>query len=107
MSMRSEAPEQQKAFYHSSAWLKCRDAYLKSVGGLCERCADQGRTEPARIVHHKEYVSLENITDPEVLLDFDNLEALCQTCHNQEHHTIQSERFILDQNGRIIGVVGQ
>lgn len=29
-------------FYKSFAWKKCKEAYLNSVGRLCERCAANG-----------------------------------------------------------------
>lgn len=103
MSMRKEAPEAQKIFYNSEAWQRCRTEYLSSVGGLCERCESKGIIRPARIVHHKEYISLDNITDPSVLLSFDNLEALCQDCHNKEHHK-NSRRYRIDEFGRVIAL---
>ena len=101
MSMKAEAPEQQRAFYRSKAWLNCRTEYLASVGGLCERCEAKGIIRPARIVHHKEYISLDNITDPSVLLSFDNLEALCFDCHNAEHFKSR-KRYKVDEYGRVI-----
>lgn len=88
MSMRQEAPEQQKAFYNSKAWQCCRSEYLASVGGLCERCEAQGIIRPAKFVHHKEYISLANIQNPEILLSFTNLEALCFDCHYLFSHKI-------------------
>ena len=100
MSMRKEAPEAQKRFYDSEAWQRCRAEYLSSVGGLCERCESKGIIRPARIVHHKEYISLDNITDPAVLLSFDNLEALCQDCHNAEHFK-NVRRYSIDEFGRV------
>lgn len=100
MSMRSDAPEKQKAFYHTAAWLACRSGYLKQVGGLCERCLAQGRIHPAKIVHHKEYISIDNVTDPSILLSYDNLEALCQNCHNEEHFKTK-KRYTVDEWGRV------
>lgn len=68
-------------FYKSPAWLRCRDAYYKARYGLCERCGG-----PGKIVHHKIYLTPNNIHDPNVTLNWDNLELLCQECHNREHH---------------------
>jgi len=68
------------AFYHSAAWLKCRDGYIRSVHGLCERCGAAGL-----IVHHRELLTPANINDPSVTLNWELLELLCQQCHNQEH----------------------
>lgn len=100
MSMRQDAPEKQKAFYHSSAWLHCREGYLAKVGGLCERCMLKGIIRPAKVVHHKEYITAANVTDPEVLLAYDNLEALCFDCHQQEHFK-NIKRYVVDDDGRV------
>ena len=101
MSMRSDAPEAQRQFYDSVAWKKCRAEYRKSVGGLCERCRAKGLIEPGYIVHHKRYVNARNITDPDVLLNWNNLELLCQSCHNAEHGR-RKKRFTIDEAGRVI-----
>ncbi len=70
-----------KSFYLSAAWEKTRAAYLMSQDYICERCG-----QPAKIVHHKRWLNRENINDISVTLCWDNLEALCQDCHNKEHH---------------------
>lgn len=101
-SMRKDAPEEAKAFYHSAAWRKCREEYISKVGGLCERCLAKGIVRPGRIVHHKKYISVQNIQDPEVLLRHDNLEYLCQECHNEEHFKANNKRYFVDDFGRVI-----
>lgn len=101
MSMRQDAPEAQKRFYKSRAWQNCRAEYIASVGGLCERCESKGIIRPGKIVHHKEYISLENITDPSVLLNPDNLELLCMDCHNAEHFK-DRKRYSIDEFGRVV-----
>lgn len=85
-------------FYKSKSWRKCRESYLISKHYLCERC-----NEVAKVVHHKKYITKTNIYNPEVTLAFDNLEALCQDCHNKEHH-INKEKFKykFDDEGNII-----
>ena len=67
-------------FYKSTAWTRCRDSYYISQHGICERC-----NQPGKIVHHKYYLTQENINDPNITLNWDNLELLCQDCHNKEH----------------------
>ena len=101
MSMRVEAPEEQRAFYKSAAWLKCRAGYIKKVGGLCERCFAKGIAEPCYIVHHKEYITPDNLRCPEVALSFDNLEALCLKCHNEEHFK-RKRRYEVRADGTVI-----
>ena len=94
--------EYAESFYHSQAWHKCRQAYLSSHA-LCERCLSKGEVVPAKIVHHKNYITPENISDADIILNFDNLEALCQNCHNVEHH---GEEVILnyafDVDGKLV-----
>jgi 5-methylcytosine-specific restriction endonuclease McrA len=89
-----------KAFYKSKQWLTVRDAYMRSQHGLCERCG-----EPAKIVHHKVWLTPENINDPRISLSWGNLEALCQTCHNEEHHgkgSCVNDDLEFDSDGNLI-----
>lgn len=93
-----------KDFYRSSAWGKCRTSFIMYKGGLCERCLKEGIIKPGDIVHHKKYLTPENINDPTVTLSFDNLELLCQDCHNNEHHGTEAvaEGMRFDENGDLI-----
>jgi len=88
-----------KLFYKSKSWRDCRDAYFAYRYGLCERCG-----KPGKIVHHKVYLTPENINDPYVSLNWDNLELTCQYCHNEEHHgTVPAaEGLTFDEEGNLI-----
>ena len=93
--------------YTSPEWERCRAGYLKLVGCLCERCKAQGRITPAKIVHHKIYLTPSNINDPRITLDYRNLEALCKQCHEEEHNFCgrkQQRRYSVDDAGNIIGI---
>ena len=87
-------------FYSSKAWRDCRSAYTKSVGGLCERCKAKGRLRPANIVHHKIHISPENINNPDVTLNWSNLQALCRDCHAEIHKRV-AKRYRVESNGKI------
>lgn len=89
-----------KQFYKSKQWQNCRLAYLKSVGGLCERCLAQGKYTVAEIVHHKKHITKKNIGNPNITLSFSNLEALCRECHGAEHQG-DRKRFVVDEFGRV------
>lgn len=65
-------------------WRKIREAYMRSVGGRCEGC----ETEPAINVHH-----LHPIASGGELLDFDNLMAVCKSCHDNMHEQLRSGAF--------------
>lgn len=91
-----------RKFYKSSAWRKCRESYFQLKHGLCERC--QG---PGKIVHHKKYITLENINDPTITLSFSSLELLRQNCHNKEHHErygVTAAGLMFDENGMLVEV---
>ncbi|MFX4263109.1 HNH endonuclease [Pelotomaculum propionicicum] len=87
-----------KKFYKSRAWQDCRVAFFRSMYGLCEQCGAGGV-----IVHHKTALTPQNINDPTVTLNWDNLELLCQCCHNRAHgssSTSDDTRF--DEGGNLI-----
>lgn len=90
-----------KGFYKSAAWKSCRAAYAASVGGLCERCLQRGVYKPGEIVHHKVWLTPENINDPAVTLNWKNLELVCRDCH-AELHDARKRRYKIDPNGSVI-----
>lgn len=87
------AKEFAKKFYKSKEWKRCREAYIKSVFGLCQKCS-----KPGVIVHHKKHLTPTNINDYEVSLGFENLELLCLECHN-EHHKFEREKQYVTRKG--------
>ena len=92
-----------RAFYKSAAWLKCRDGYIKSVGGLCERCLAENKIVPGYIVHHKIHLNADNFNDPSIALNYDNLEYLCLYHHNLEHGiTGKKKRYKIDDDGNVL-----
>jgi len=93
--------EYAKTFYKSRAWEQCRNAYIKKTGGLCEGCLKKGQYNPAQIVHHKIHITPQNINEPSITLNFDNLEALCRFCH-AEKHSNSVKRFVVDELGRVV-----
>lgn len=73
---------------------------MKSKHWLCERCGGA-----AKIAHHKTWLNKDNINNPDITLNWDNLEALCQDCHNKEHNSNKEavqEGLMFDENGDLI-----
>ena len=81
-------------FYKSKEWKETQRLYKLSKLNTCERCGGLGK-----IVHHKNYISVENINNPDITLNFDNLELLCQDCHNKEH--FEKSDYFFDEQGMI------
>ena len=90
--------ERIEAFYTTRAWRKCREAFLKSKGGICEVCFSKGLIEPAVHVHHKTVITPENLDNPQITLNHDNLMALCEECHAEQHRT---KRWRCDAAGHV------
>lgn len=72
-------------FYTSTPWRRCRESFIRTRiatdGGRCQKC----HVRPGEIVHHVIRLTPENINDPEVSLNHDNLMFLCWSCHNEIH----------------------
>ena len=84
-------------FYSSRVWERCRKGYAKKVV-WCERCAKRGLTVPGVEVHHKIRLTPENIHDPSITLNWENLELLCEACHREEH---ARRRWRADESGHV------
>lgn len=67
-------------FYTTSQWRNARNIKL-SESPLCQRCLTNGYVTQAKIVHH----IIEVRDDWERRLEHENLESICQACHNKEH----------------------
>ena len=90
------------AFYHSRQWQELRDVILKRDAYLCRDCLIQGRIQPAEEVHHVQEITPQNIHDPAVTLNADNLISLCRECHRKRHGTaVQCKRYEVDAAGRV------
>lgn len=92
-----------RPFYNSSAWKNCRREYGAMRGWLCERCLRRNVLAYGEIVHHKIELTPDNVHDPSVTLDFNNLELLCRQCHAEAHDKkMQHRRYFIGKNGEII-----
>lgn len=67
-------------FYHSVAWKKARKLAIMKSHGLCVQCYEEGKIVPGRVVDH--IIPLKE--DWTKATDIDNLQYLCQTCHNRK-----------------------
>lgn len=92
------AKEYAKSFYESLSWKKCRKGFMQSKHYICERCGGS-----AYIAHHKVHITPGNINNLNIILNWDNLQALCLDCHNVVHgnsSTVNGVSF--DNEGNLI-----
>ena len=90
-------------FYKSSKWRECRNAYATMRGHLCEQCLRRNVLSYGEIVHHKIELTPENINDPSITLNYNNLELLCRQCHAEVHDKRKKHRrYFIGENGEVI-----
>ena len=86
-----------RKFYKSDKWKIARAIKIASVNGLCEECNNIG-TE----VHHIIHLTPDNICDPTITVNQDNLKLLCNECHNKVHGRFQGRaKYFFDEEGNI------
>lgn len=73
------------AFYCRKDYLTLAQACKVRSGGICAKCGKVFDIDELR-PHHKIEITLENLDDPNITLNPDNIEVLCADCHNTEHH---------------------
>ncbi len=73
-------------FYHSHAWKKKRQDFLIEHP-FCEQCRRQGRLTKATVVDHIIPIRMGGS-----LLDDENLQALCASCHTKKS-ILEGSRF--------------
>lgn len=79
-------------FYNTEEWGALAERKRKLEHYECERCRARGKVQDFKYtkldnikkvnVHHKKPLRLY----PELALDINNLECLCDECHYEEHH---------------------
>lgn len=87
-------------FYRCNEWKLARAIKIASAGGVCEKCGRVGEE-----VHHKIHLTPNNVTDPNISINQDNLILLCKDCHNKEHGRFTSgNEFGFDIEGNFIKI---
>ena len=94
-----------RSFYDSKEWKRTREYILMRDAYLCRKCG-----APAEEVHHIVHLSPENIGDPAVTMNPDNLISLCRDCHFEEHRGDHGRGrqheaaypYEFDENGQLV-----
>lgn len=90
-----------KKFYGSQQWKRVREHVRMRDKYLCQDCLMNGLYRPMDEVHHIQPLTPENINDPEISLNPDNLVSLCHDCHEKRHTTKPVRRYEVDDLGRV------
>lgn len=77
-------------FYRSKEWSDVRRVVISKrlVNGatICEHCGEAIYKPYDVILHHRQELTLENVNNPAISLNEDNLMIVHQTCHNEIHN---------------------
>ena len=68
------------AFYNSKRWRSLRKYFIQK-NPLCRHCERDGITKPAYVIDHIKPISIYGMG---VATDINNLQALCESCHNKK-----------------------
>jgi len=94
-----QTPDVIKKFYHSAKWKRCRSLVIHKYHGRCKDCGKAGHE-----VHHIIPLTEQNVNNPYISLGLDNLELLCQDCHNakrSDNNQVRSD-LMFDSEGNLI-----
>ncbi len=90
-------------FYKGTAWKHCRASFVKvrvaMDGGMCQHCGDRH----GEIVHHVIWLTPENINNPDIALNHNNLEYVCWKCHeNIKDPKKLNRRYTFGADGKLM-----
>jgi 5-methylcytosine-specific restriction endonuclease McrA len=89
-------PKELHRFYKSVAWQVAREIKMRDANGKCEKCGALGEE-----VHHIIKLTVQNVKDPAISLNQENLELLCKKCHNAQHKRFsKAQQF--DEDGNLV-----
>lgn len=93
-----------KKIYLSRRWRALRDFIISRDNGLCVRCGKIGT-----IVHHIVWLTPDNCNDTVIVFGADNLELLCDSCHNAIHEgkTALADGLAFDDQGNVVSVAAR
>lgn len=84
-----------RKFYRSNEWKLARALKIAATDGLCEKCGKVGEE-----VHHIIHLTPDNVEDPDIAINQDNLILLCKDCHNKVHGRFTNKSGVgFDENG--------
>lgn len=88
-SDRSKYQKEYTSFYGSSAWKKMRNKVKRRDDYVCRHCLSRGLITPGTLVDH----IIPTKIDWDKRLDINNLQLLCDACHNIKTHEDEQKYF--------------
>lgn len=91
-----------KTFYNSKEWRQLRERLIIENNFLCADCGESYLNDSTQLVgHHIKELTPQNINDPNISLNPDNIKIICRKCHDKAH-----QRFSFDSGQNVYIVYG-
>lgn len=87
--------ELRRTAYNSTTWRRLREVYMHQHP-LCEECLKKNKVTPAQSIHHIKSPFEKGVINYQLLLDPDNLMAVCNECHGEIHNREQGNMSAKD-----------
>ena len=71
--------------YQSKAWADLRQTLIAERGMRCEECGRIILRSSEIVADHIKELTPDNVTDPAVALNQENIKLICEDCHNRKH----------------------
>lgn len=81
-------------FYCSKAWLELSHYLKVAANGKCQKCGEIKIEFKDLIPHHKIALTEDNVDDPNISLNPENIEIICFDCHNKEHRRFGYSKMV-------------
>ena len=81
-------------FYCTQEWRDLSYNSKIAAGGKCSRCGYIADKMSELIGHHKIELTEDNVDDPNISLNPENIEVICQQCHNKEHRRFGNKQNV-------------
>lgn len=81
-------------FYCTQAWQDLSYNSKIAARGKCSRCGYIADKMSELIGHHKIELTEDNVDDPNISLNRENIEVICQQCHNKQHRRFGSKQNV-------------
>jgi len=81
-------------FYCSQDWRDLSFRLKIERGGKCERTGEIFTDMSQLIAHHKIELTVENVDNPQIALNPDNIEIISFTAHNREHRRFGNAKHV-------------
>ena len=88
--------------YNTKKWQQMRRLVWRRDRGLCQECLKKGIIRQGEAVHHIVEITPDNVSDPNIALNPENLVTLCRQCHKAMHKKALDRRYEIDELGRVI-----